>query len=131
MGVVVVARWRRGAWNVVVEGSGAEGSGAEFTARSAEAIAPMARVRAAGSALDGRPPEGSAVVVRFEFPAEVAVHLARAAEHRAALLHGQADRELAAAARKLRSKRMTFADIGVCLGVTAEFAFELARIGPR
>ena len=119
MGVVAVAQWKFGVWRVVVEDTGAS-----FTARSVDGIAAMARVhpdaRSAehhGAGDDGLVEEAD-VVVRFRFPGEVAKHLEKARQLRASGQHSAAERELGHAALRLRSKRMSPADIAACLEIS-------------
>jgi hypothetical protein len=119
MGVVAVAQWKFGAWRVVVEGTEAA-----FTVRSTDGIAAMVRMHTdphstgPGAGDDSPVVSADDVVVRFQFPGEVAKHLEKARQYRATGQHSAAERELGHAALKLRSKRMPPADIAACLGVT-------------
>lgn len=132
MGVVAVARWKFGAWRVVVEGTGAA-----FTSRKAESIAGLVHLNpdaahhadALGVPQAGHGDPEQGVVVRFEFPAAVARHVDLAKELRASGQHAAADRELGHAVLKLRSKRMPPEDIAVCLGISAHTALREANHG--
>jgi hypothetical protein len=113
VGVVAVARWKFGAWRVVIEGSGFA-----FTADSVGSIPHLVSLHTPatpGSAAEIAPDD---VVVRFDFPGEVGKHLEKARRFRATGQHTAAERELGHAALKLRSKRMPPADIAACLEIT-------------
>ena len=107
MQIVAVARWRFGSWRVEVAGFEAE-----VRVRKAAVIASAVRSTVGADA-------AAEVVVRFRFPAEVAVHIESAEQLQLAGRDREAQRALGAAVLKLRSKRMPDDDIAFSLGIPA------------